>query len=603
MVDRRLGVAPPSIWAILQESSSESSSSSVAERRRPGRRVVLAWSAPGASLEDTSRSFQSLGAPTPRRSLVRRARVRGTLRLTTSAFPSAATAAPTKAAANGEQVRLQLLSEMKLEAAQRARAYEESLEAERASYEAELARKAREAEDYQATAPYGDRKLRTAGTMSKANLTDHEEEDALAKDGSEHLCLGIDSATLAAAKKRLDVLTTEEMLRIAMRNNVTGHLQKCIDMAVFRKADPDLIKQAQSLLEKSTAERALIAAMNSREVDKLTQAVEDAVSAGLPAADIEEAKQILAETGALLKAIKLAKRSDDAMRLNPEYAEGRSTHEESIKEAEHLVVILEVDMQLPRAIRSKDQQKLKAAHSAVLTKAKTWHIETEEVEQGEQLLSKIQADENLRLAIVSKSEEQLVAALEEANKCGAERQRILKAEAALALLRGLRELREAIESKAPGGPKPTEISKAEGLLKSLTRSVPVSRMGSKFVEEDRPPLSRLGSKFVEAVLQAVSHDRSELAATYRHANKELCRLRAELSERTVQLLELRQEFDRWRRRQAQNQCVVCLDAPANMAFVPCGHLAVCEACAGQLERLICPVCRQTSQSILHIFVP
>lgn len=72
--------------AILQESSSESSSSSVAERRRPGRRVVLAWSAPGASLEDTSRSFQSLGAPTPRRSLVRRARVRGTLRLTTSAF-------------------------------------------------------------------------------------------------------------------------------------------------------------------------------------------------------------------------------------------------------------------------------------------------------------------------------------------------------------------------------------------------------------------------------------------------------------------------------------------------------------------------------------
>ncbi|CAE7403869.1 unnamed protein product [Symbiodinium sp. CCMP2592] len=464
-----------------------------------------------------------------------------------------------------------------------------------------------------ATAPYGDRKLRTAGTMSKANLTDLEEEDALAKEAalkeqvsrseakealdaamaaqdtaqleaaielsrragtpSSRLVkaefqlqklymqemveraaashdaetlrsavmrasrLGIDSATLAAAKKRLEVLTTEEMLRIAMRNNVTGHLQKCIDMAVFRKADDELIKQAQSLLEKSTAERALIAAMNSREVDKLTQAVEDAVSAGLPAADIEEAKQILAveqekakerenikekppkdeveerlrtainlqETGALLKAIKLAKRSDEAVRLNPEYAEGRSTHEESIKEAEHLVVILEVDMQLPRAIRSKDQQKLKA----VLTKAKTWHIETEEVEQGEQLLSKIQADENLRLAIVSKSEEQLVAALEEANKSGAERQRILKAEAALALLRGLRELREAIESKDPdwmeqaiqqakeSGVPRTEISKAEGLLKSLTRSVPVSRVGSKFVEEDRPPLSRLGSKFVE----------------------------------------------------------------------------------------------------------
>ncbi|CAE7942453.1 unnamed protein product [Symbiodinium sp. KB8] len=152
--------------AILQESSSESSSSSVAERRRPGRRVVLAWSAPGASLEDTSRSFQSLGAPTPRRSLVRRARVRGTLRLTTSAFPSAATAAPTTAAANEEQVRLQLLSEMKLEAAQRARAYEESLEAERASYEAELARKAREAEDYQ-----GGTRKSLASAVAMAKLT------------------------------------------------------------------------------------------------------------------------------------------------------------------------------------------------------------------------------------------------------------------------------------------------------------------------------------------------------------------------------------------------------------------------------------------------
>jgi len=108
----------------------------------------------------------------------------------------------------------------------------------------------------------------------------------------------------------------------------------------------------------------------------------------------------------------------------------------------------------------------------------------------------------------------------------------------------------------------------------------------------------------QAVLQALSHDRTELAAMYREANQELCRLRAELSQRTVELLELRQEWGEWRRRQpSQNICVVCLDARSTMAVVPCGHLALCEACAGQLERLLCPVCRQPSESIMHIFMP
>ncbi|CAE8740630.1 unnamed protein product, partial [Polarella glacialis] len=64
----------------------------------------------------------------------------------------------------------------------------------------------------------------------------------------------------------------------------------------------------------------------------------------------------------------------------------------------------------------------------------------------------------------------------------------------------------------------------------------------------------------QAVLMALNHDRTELAIMYREANKELCRLRAELSQRTVQLLELRQEGgERDRRRltaqPAQNTCV------------------------------------------------
>ncbi|CAJ1339415.1 unnamed protein product [Effrenium voratum] len=99
----------------------------------------------------------------------------------------------------------------------------------------------------------------------------------------------------------------------------------------------------------------------------------------------------------------------------------------------------------------------------------------------------------------------------------------------------------------------------------------------------------------QAVLQAVAHDRSELAAMYRRASTELCRLRAELSQRTLEMLELRQD------RSARNKCVVCLDAFAQMAFVPCGHLASCEACAGHLDA--CPVCRRRCESMLHIYMP
>ena len=52
----------------------------------------------------------------------------------------------------------------------------------------------------------------------------------------------------------------------------------------------------------------------------------------------------------------------------------------------------------------------------------------------------------------------------------------------------------------------------------------------------------------QAVLQAVAQDRSELATMYRRASQELSRLRAELSQRTLEVLELRQEQLRLARR-------------------------------------------------------
>lgn len=339
--------------------------------------------------------------------------------------------------------------------------------------------------------------------------------------------LGIDPDTMESARHALQVLGTEEMLVIAMRNNVTGHLQKCIDVATARGGDPQLIKEAQEMMDKSNAERNLYAALAAPEankVEKLTAALEEATAAGVSVALIEEGKQALEvekekvkeqnaakdrpvidevesrlrtaidlqETGALLKAIKLAKRADDAVRENPEYAIGRRTHEESIKEAEQLVAFLEVDLQLPRAIRSKDQQKLKA----VLTKASTWSIETEDVMQGQMLLGQIEAEDALRAAINSKSEDQLVKALEEASQRSVDRVRILKAEASLAQLRGSEQLalaileckdpetlEEAIQKAKEAGVPRSEVSKAEALVKSLcrspTRSLAVSRVGSK----------------------------------------------------------------------------------------------------------------------------
>ena len=46
-------------------------------------------------------------------------------------------------------------------------------------------------------------------------------------------------------------------------------------------------------------------------------------------------------------------------------------------------------------------------------------------------------------------------------------------------------------------------------------------------------------------------------------------------------------------------CVVCMDAAATHALVPCGHKCVCESCASRLST--CPTCRTPVQAHLRIF--
>mmetsp|Transcript_97061 Transcript_97061/g.274309 ORF Transcript_97061/g.274309 Transcript_97061/m.274309 type:complete len:380 (+) Transcript_97061:154-1293(+) len=50
-------------------------------------------------------------------------------------------------------------------------------------------------------------------------------------------------------------------------------------------------------------------------------------------------------------------------------------------------------------------------------------------------------------------------------------------------------------------------------------------------------------------------------------------------------------------------CVICLDDAASYVMVPCGHLALCEACCSFLPVAQCPVCRQTCEQKVRLFRP
>ena len=49
-------------------------------------------------------------------------------------------------------------------------------------------------------------------------------------------------------------------------------------------------------------------------------------------------------------------------------------------------------------------------------------------------------------------------------------------------------------------------------------------------------------------------------------------------------------------------CVICMDAPKDVAFYPCGHKCVCTSCADQYdEENGCPICRQPVIDVLRIY--
>lgn len=50
------------------------------------------------------------------------------------------------------------------------------------------------------------------------------------------------------------------------------------------------------------------------------------------------------------------------------------------------------------------------------------------------------------------------------------------------------------------------------------------------------------------------------------------------------------------------ECVVCIRAPKTHAFVPCGHLCVCQQCVPMMMiKKRCPICRQKATQVIKVF--
>jgi hypothetical protein len=49
----------------------------------------------------------------------------------------------------------------------------------------------------------------------------------------------------------------------------------------------------------------------------------------------------------------------------------------------------------------------------------------------------------------------------------------------------------------------------------------------------------------------------------------------------------------------EEECVVCLERPANTALAECGHVCTCFKCAKQLDE--CPLCRQKLTRLLQLY--
>merc|ERR1719378_1512701 len=80
-------------------------------------------------------------------------------------------------------------------------------------------------------------------------------------------------------------------------------------------------------------------------------------------------------------------------------------------------------------------------------------------------------------------------------------------------------------------------------------------------------------------------------------------LASSFNKETLKVLEYKNELQA---RATGMQCVVCIDAVASHAFLPCGHRCICGDCSMKIGRNWrsgkCPLCKRSAQKISQIFV-
>merc|ERR1712054_397569 len=50
------------------------------------------------------------------------------------------------------------------------------------------------------------------------------------------------------------------------------------------------------------------------------------------------------------------------------------------------------------------------------------------------------------------------------------------------------------------------------------------------------------------------------------------------------------------------ECCVCMDCPATMCLVPCGHMCLCSECVGPVQEMAeCPKCRAQIETVVRVY--
>ena len=91
---------------------------------------------------------------------------------------------------------------------------------------------------------------------------------------------------------------------------------------------------------------------------------------------------------------------------------------------------------------------------------------------------------------------------------------------------------------------------------------------------------------------------TELGVTHARLNSERCGRdeRTSLDKPTVVEPQLQNDAEVV----SAKVCVICMEQPANVAFIPCGHVESCKKCARAIHN--CHICREAIESRVRVYI-